>query len=131
MDKATIPRAKPRSMRLTAIAVERMKPENKRYEVVDTISGVRLVVQPSGSRSWCVRYRYGKRPKKYTIPGAYPKVGLNEARTLAREAFAAVAGGKDPAHEKASARQDSVEAAVEEFLERHVRKNCRPRTVAG
>ena len=40
--------------RLTALAVANLKPRAARYEVPDGSSGLRVVVQPSGARGWCV-----------------------------------------------------------------------------
>jgi hypothetical protein len=50
-----------------------------------------LVVQPSGSKSWAVRYRYGGRMRKHTI-GAY----LKAARDGAGKVLRAVSEGRDP-----------------------------------
>ena len=42
---------------LTAAAVERYKTGKARREIRDAKSGVLLVVQPSGVKSWCMRFR--------------------------------------------------------------------------
>jgi hypothetical protein len=42
---------------LTVIAVKNERPGNKRKEVSDGGTGLYLVVQPSGAKSWVVRYR--------------------------------------------------------------------------
>ncbi|WP_157961398.1 tyrosine-type recombinase/integrase [Microvirga flavescens] len=91
---------------LTKISVEAMKPDpDKRREVPDgALPGFYLVIQPTGKKSWAVRYRFGGKPKKHTI-GAYPKLEIGKARELARAALQAVAEGRDPAAEKESARQ--------------------------
>ena len=40
----------------------------KRLEVPDgKIAGLYLVVQPSGAKSWALRYRVAGAPKKFTI----------------------------------------------------------------
>ena len=45
-------------MRLTPLAVERVQPTAKRREVSDNVaSGLYFIVQPSGVKSWAVRYR--------------------------------------------------------------------------
>jgi hypothetical protein len=93
-----------------------------------------LVIQPSGVKSWAVRYR-GK-PRKYTL-GTYPKLGLLQSRGAAREVFQAVAHGRDPGTEKLEERrkareggqdQHLVSGAVDSFLKRHVRANLSPST---
>jgi integrase len=113
---------------LTTKAIENAKPGAARREIADQASGVRLVIQPSGAKSWCVRYRFGGRSRKYTI-GTYPAIGLADARRLAGKALARVAEGFDPGTERAAAKADTVEAVVELYLKRHVRERCRPRTV--
>ena len=58
---------------LTVQAVERMKPDpTKRQEVADAVTpGLYLIVQPSGAKSWALRYRHAGKPRKLTL-GAYP-----------------------------------------------------------
>ena len=118
--------------KLTAQSIERLKPDPaRRLEVADSIlPGLYLVIQPSGARSWAVRYRHGGRTRKHTI-GTLARFPLLEARAEARLALQAVAAGRDPAIEKKEARapdRDVMRTIVEDFLERHVRANNRPLT---
>src|SRR5262249_44515723 len=95
--------------------------------------GLYLVIQPSGAKSWAVRYRHQGVTRKHTL-GSYPAVDLKAARTFGAKALRAVAEGRDPGREKMRARAakaNSVDHVVEEFLERHVRRSNRPRTVQG
>src|ERR1700733_14404023 len=114
--------------RLTAKAIENIKPSDVRREVPDgEIRGMYLVVQPSGAKSYVLRYRYAGKPRKLTVGPA--EMGLGEARKLAATARAGIAAGRDPQGEKATAKEsvreavrtkrDSVEAVVTEFIERH------------
>jgi integrase len=118
-------------MRLTVKTVENMRPGSQRREIPDGhMPGLYLIVQPSGARSWAVRYRHQGVPRKHTL-GPYPAVDLKAARTFASKALRAVAEGRDPGREKALARAtkaDSIDHIVEEFLDRHVRRSNRPRT---
>jgi integrase len=118
-------------VRLTVKAVEAIRPGAERREIPDAhMPGLYLVLQPSGAKSWCVRYRHRGVSRKHTI-GAFPAVDLKSARELGGRALRAVAEGRDPGREKAearSARIDSVDRIVEEFLERHVRRSNRVRT---
>jgi integrase len=125
------------SNRLTAKAVENIKPGDVRREVPDgEIRGMYLVIQPSGAKSYVLRYRYAGKPRKLTIGPA--EMGLGEARKLAASARATIAAGRDPQGEKATskiaakeaagAKRDSVEAVVAEFIERHVRRSNKPST---
>ena len=117
--------------RLTIRSVEAMKPRRVRQEVPDSfLPGLYLIAQPSGAKGWAVRYRHQGVPRKLTL-GSYPALGLKDARELGAKALRAVAEGRDPGREKIearSARIDSVDRVVEEFLERHVRRSNRVRT---
>src|SRR5215204_5572018 len=107
---------------LTARTVETIKPGSKRDEIPDRhLPGLYLVVQPTGAKSWAVRYRSGGRPRKHTI-GSYPAIDLKSARDLAGKAMRSVAEGRDPGREKVqerTAKPDTVEAVAREFIERH------------
>jgi integrase len=118
-------------MRLTVKNVEAMRPGAERREIPDAhMPGLYLVLQPSGAKSWAVRYRHRGASRKHTV-GSFPAVDLKTARALGGKALRAVAEGRDPGREKAEARSvriDSVDRIVEEFLERHVRRSNRART---
>ena len=90
-----------------------------------------LIVQPSGAKSWAVRFRIGKQPKKLTL-GPYPLLSLAIAREQARAALRAVTEGRNPIKERtssedqermASSRRFGVVAA--DFLERYVKPRNR------
>lgn len=57
--------------------------------------GLWLKVRASGSRQWLFIFTLAGKPKEMGL-GGYPKVSLERARDLAREARAAVAAGHDP-----------------------------------
>src|SRR5271169_194298 len=97
------------SNRLTAKAVENIKPSDVRREVPDgEIRGMYLVVQPSGVKSYVLRYRHAGKPRKLTIGPA--EMGLGEARKLASSARAAIAAGRDPQAEKVARKVAAREA---------------------
>ena len=82
---------------LTGSAVDKVKPGSVRREIPDKlVPGLYLVVQPSGRKSWAVRYRFGKRTRKFTLKGFH---NLAKARELARTALVNVSQGRDPALE--------------------------------
>jgi len=123
---------------LTVQSVKRFKPHlSKRMEVADgLLPGLYFVLQPSGVRSWAVRYRHAGKPRKLTL-GPYPVLELGAARTRAREALQVVALGRDPASEKQDALKtarlaepgvDTVAAIVATFLERHARAKTKANT---
>jgi integrase len=111
---------------LTEKAVEKLKPAAKRREIPDGgLSGLYLVIQPSGRKSWATRYRHNGKPCKLTI-GSYPAVRLATAREKAGEALRAVSEGDDPAKSKrrqstspVDPNRDLVKSVVAEFLRKH------------
>jgi integrase len=120
---------------LTDLLIKKLALPEKRREVPDgKIGGLYLVVQPSGAKSWALRYRVDGVPKKLTI-GAYPAIDLATARKRAQEAMGDVAGGKDPAAIKRASRGaaraereaqvDRVERVAEMFIERHAKPKTR------
>lgn len=120
---------------LTVAAIEKLKPGPARQEVPDgKVGGLFLIIQPSGSMSWAVRYRFYGKPRKFTI-GPYPSIDLPAARRRALEALAQIAGGVDPAERKRAlkaaarlqkrAHLDLVDKVVEQFIERHAKPKTR------
>ena len=120
---------------LTDIAISKLTPRETRREVPDgKIVGLYLVLQPSGAKSWALRYRAAGVPKKLTI-GAYPGIGLAAARARAQKALAQVVDGNDPAAAKKAAREaakaaaraaeDRVEAVVGAYATRYLAKSPR------
>ena len=115
--------------KLTAVKVENVKPDKtKRIEIHDLGKpGLYLVVQPSGRKSWAVRYRQrgtGKN-RKYTLQG-FPS--LATARQLAQKALDRIAEGHDPAADKQAERQkaatsqsNDVDTAFRLFLDKRLR----------
>jgi integrase len=117
-------------MRFTTKSIEAIKPSAVRREIPDShMPGLYLVVQPSGARSWAVRYRHHATSRKLTL-GAYPVFNLAQAREAAARALRTVAEGRDPGRERQEARADSIEAIAAQFIERHCKRHNRPRTIA-
>jgi integrase len=111
---------------LTALAIEKAKPGTARREIPDgLLRGMYLVVQPSGVKSWAVRYRHRGVSRKLTL-GAWPAIDLATARNLGAKALRRVAEGADPAAEKQDTKRltvaDSVEAIIADYIGRHVRQ---------
>ena len=116
--------------KLTSKAVETIKPIATRQEIPDNLlPGLYLIVQPSGARSWAVRYRHNGRPRKHTL-GPYPAIDLKSARTLGTKALRAAAEGHDPTGARQEQRANSVEQVVTQFLIKHGQRRYRPRTFA-
>ena len=119
---------------LTAISVKKLKPGTARREIPDArMPGLYLIIQPSGAKSWAVRYRYGGEPRKLTV-GPYPRYDLTKARANARDALQAVDEGRDPARERRKAKEvaklglqerDCFPAIAQLFIDRHAKPKNR------
>ena len=97
------------SKKLTDISVRKLKPGATAREVPDGGSGLYLVLQPSGFKSWAARYRLNGRPAKLTL-GEYPKMTLAEARKLAIDAREQAKSGVNPNTKKAAAKIAAMES---------------------
>ena len=102
--------------KLTARSIEQAKPrKNKHGQLIRTEipdggkPGLYLVIQPSGKKSWAVRYRLRGRPRKVMLEG-FPS--LATAHKLAQVELDKAAEGRDPAAEK----QDAKRARAREAL---------------
>jgi integrase len=119
---------------LTVKTLETLKPGPARREIPDGIvHGLYFVMQPSGTASWAVRYRYQGASRKLTI-GGYPAIDLKNARELAGAALVAVARGDDPAAEKKEAKHtsaavrpshDLIENVCATYIDRQAKPNTR------
>lgn len=120
---------------LTDASVSKLKADpTKRLEIPDGLMrGLYLVIQPSGAKSWAVRYRVAGAPRKLTLERAYPAMSLDEARDAARDAIVAAKRGADPAAQKAEikrqqksgseAERTGFESVVRKYLARDAKKN--------
>jgi Arm DNA-binding domain len=122
----------PMGKALTAVQVEQAKPSAKRVELRDGLTpGMSLIIQPSGKKSWALRFWHEGKFYKHTL-GQFPAVSLAAARDLARDARTKVAKGVNPVHEKklaATAKADFVEAVWKDFLARHLEVNAKHSSV--
>ncbi len=81
-------------MRLTDTAIRKIKPRAKPYKLADEM-GLFLLVSPTGSKLWRLKYRYAGKEKLLSF-GAYPDVLLSRARAKRDEARRLLADGVDP-----------------------------------
>jgi integrase len=116
---------------LTDITIANLKPRAAPFEVPDPgARGLRVVVYPTGRKSFIVRYRNAAgRTRKLTLT---PGVTLAAARKLAADALLEVAQDKDPATTKQAERSgarsragDTVERLAADFIERHAKAKTR------
>jgi integrase len=111
----------------TDIAIRNLKAAETRREIPDPgCAGLYLILQPSGARSWAVRYRFNGTPRKLTLSGC---LTLAAARKLAGDALFDLEKGRDPAIAKKetrarfkAAKADTVQALCENYLKREAGK---------
>ena len=82
-------------MALTDQALKFAGPKPGQYKLFDT-NGLFVIVKPSGSRLWRLRYRYAGKEQEISL-GRYPEVTLKDARDRCFEARRRLGEGIDPA----------------------------------
>jgi integrase len=112
---------------LTAKQVQHLGPLETRYEVpAGPPTGLYLVIQPSGTKSWALRYRWHGQTRKLTFPQTYPDMGLAAARAEATMKLDNLDNDIDPAAVQAEEIQqeepNTVKSVVDEWLKREVSK---------
>lgn len=85
-------------MALTDVAIRNAKPGAKPVKIADG-GGLFLYITPAGGKLWRLKYRVDGKEKLLAM-GAYPEIGLGEARRRREEAREMLAAGKDPSREK-------------------------------
>ena len=104
-----------RTAKLTKPAVDRARPEPRRYIIWDIeLKGFGLRVEPSGHKTFLARYRAGGGRTgvlRQTTLGRYGNVTLDQARISARKVLGAAASGADPVGQKKEARQAGLTIA--------------------
>jgi integrase len=94
--------------KLTDLRVQKAKPQATRYEISDGGGPLRLIVQPSGARSFAVRFRFNGETRKLTLS---PGVALKAARKLAADAVLQASQGIDACAVKQAAKVETASAA--------------------
>lgn len=90
---------------ITNAAAKAAGAQARAYKLHDQ-GGLHLLVRPTGSKSWQMKYRWRGREKLLTL-GQFPEVNVSRARILQAEAKEQLAAGADPGG-KAAAR-DTLE----------------------
>lgn len=85
-------------MPLTDTAIRAAKPANAVQKLSDG-GGLQLWIMPTGSKLWRLAYRFSGKQKKLVL-GAYPAVGLKDARAARDRAKEILAQGRDPSEAK-------------------------------
>jgi integrase len=108
-------------MPLSSLAIQNARPRESFYLLTDG-NGLHLLVKPSGSRLWRLRYRFGGKQNMLSL-GSFPEISLADARARRDDARKLLANGIDPSRQKkldkiaaASAAKNTFGAIVEEHL---------------
>ena len=115
------------------MVASRKAPKSGRLELWDTLlPAFALRITEKNARTFSIMYRspVDGRQRRLKI-GDARVLSLGEAREAARDALRKVAHGIDPAEERRPslvAGGGTVRAIATDYLERHVRKNTRPRS---
>ena len=121
------------SKQITKRLVDRLRPSDAEYFAWDgQLAGFGLRVQPTGAKTYVIKYRAGSgrgAPTKRVTLGKVGTLTPGEARTLARKTLGAVAHGSDPAALRAAERRAStLRELAEIFLAEHVEAKRKPST---
>jgi len=93
-------------MSLTNTAIKTARPQAAPYKLYDE-KGLYLLIDPKGGRLWRLKYRFNGKEKKLAI-GAYPEIGLKEARDKRDDARSLLAVGVDPSQKKKTDKQKQM-----------------------
>ncbi|MDN3278719.1 integrase arm-type DNA-binding domain-containing protein [Frankia sp. RB7] len=119
---------------LTKRTARDAQPETERFELRDgKVKGLRLVIYPSGQKSWGLRYRTAEgEARRYVIGELTEALGLDEARKIAADLKLGVVKGADPSNDKREARRTgtTVRDVFDRYDRLYLQKEVRPVTAA-
>jgi integrase len=124
-----------RGKAITKRRVDGLKAADREYFVWDRdLKGFGLRVQPTGEKSYVVKYRAGSgrnAPTRRVTLGPVGKLTPDEARKLGKATLGSVAHGLDPAGLKAAARRAAtLKELADLFLSEHVEAKRKPATAS-
>jgi len=100
-------------MPLSDTGIRKAKPTDKAQKLADG-GGLYLLLNPSGSRWWRLKYRYGGKEKLLSL-GTYPDTGLADAREKRDAARKLLASGVDPGEQRKAEKAAGEERAANSF----------------
>ncbi len=89
---------------LTATQIKGVKAKDKKYKLSDG-RGLFLLILPSGSKLWRLKYRFNAKEKEYAI-GTYPSISLSQVRIKREELKELIANGIDPNEKKREVKEE-------------------------
>jgi len=102
----------------------------KEYYSDAKVRGLKLLVYPSGAKSFLVYRKIQGKPERVFI-GKWPDITVERARKMAEQTNGAIAQGRNPAEEKRQHRLEGTFGNLfDRYLELHARPNKQPRSVA-
>jgi len=124
-----------RGKAITKRRVDALKAADREYFVWDRdLKGFGLRVQPTGEKSYVVKYRAGSgrnAPTRRVTLGPVGKLTPDEARRLGKATLGSVAHGLDPAALKAAERRAAtLKELADLFLSEHVEAKRKPATAS-
>jgi integrase len=100
-------------MALNDIAIRQAKPQSKPYKLFDG-GGLYIEIMPTGGKLWRYKYRIGGKEKRLAL-GAYPEIGLKDARERHLQARRLVADGIDPSQQRKAAKLEQARIETNTF----------------
>jgi hypothetical protein len=98
---------------LTEMQVKNAKAKARDYKLADS-EGLYLIVTAKGHRSWRIKYRFAGKKRRLVL-GAYPAMGLREARDGKADARKLLCEGRDPRIEAVKVRTLRAVASANTF----------------
>lgn len=100
-------------MALSDTAIRNLKPQAKPFKKADGL-GLYLEVMPTGGKLWRLKYRFAGKEKRLAL-GAYPDVGLANARERRDAARKLLAADIDPGEQRKAENAARAERAANTF----------------
>jgi integrase len=121
-----------KKMKITPAEIRRLTLPSGASETIvfdDSLPGFGIRLRAGGSQTFVYQYKIGSKQRRITL-GSVAALDLGKARDTAKDLYARVRLGQDPAGEKASAKLkagETFEAIAAQYL-RHQQDKLRPRS---
>ncbi|MBG7615598.1 tyrosine-type recombinase/integrase [Brevundimonas sp. BAL450] len=119
--------------KLTKTLVEAAKPQDRDYEIRDTLTpGFLLKVTPAGGKVFMLAHTTVQGRRRKPAIGRFGEMTVEQARAVARDWLADVRRGADPGGERMQHRRSpTVEDLCERFMREYSEPRNRPSTIRG